>query len=860
MNYERLIDNSYRQLPAGVQRAPWSILDHGRKVLQTEEELDAYLAAYGEMHIVKCRAALQNFPFDKLKVTQGGITHHFPYEIYDWGCGQGLATCVLLDMLKERELLSNLRRIYLIEPSAKALERAKCLAEQLVGTRVNVVAVNKYIPDNEEAVMPEVSCSSPVSICLFSNILDVAGLSLSWLANKTASLADTNYMVCVGPKYSDFSNTRICDFCGYFNPSEYFSSIDMPCFGYTSRTQHVFGCQTRCFTHERGTSLVADYKECAKDFGNDEYFDYTTECLRGSADDETISFYNALRENAGASYEVFYKPNINCDTADILVIGQNKGIILINVCNKLSELEAAAKRVETVKQMFFNIHLKNLIVDSILNRRVYGCIQTGLFFPKTTSAEVEQAIKDSLASKHDTKKDNYQYLLRFTSETNIRNIFGTRNLNIFKKEYYDELKKIIAPAWHSYREGNQDFKLTPRQEDIVMNTKDRLRVRGVAGCGKTQVVAHRAVYRHLLTGDRVLIITFNITLVQYIRWRISEIPADFSANMFEVTNYHQFFRSMANRYAPHEILDLASWDKPNFFSGCTGIERYKTIIIDEVQDFKREWLTLIINSFLAADGSIFLFGDGEQNIYKREYETETRMPVTPTIIGRWNEMNERISMRVLNPYITVLASNFAKKFINPDFDTLRPTQLSLADEPLRTKYWLVDKNLGADELTKDILWIMQRYSLETKDTVILGQSINLLRDIDASYRKQTRAKTMTTFETAEVYQDIYGQNSLSSVMQVTLMNIRRVAKTHFTTDCDELKFSTIHSFKGWEAKNIILFLQPEREENEKLEGYYIAPEENTPPLVYTALTRARNSLFIINIGNETYHHFFKQSI
>jgi superfamily I DNA/RNA helicase len=38
--------------------------------------------------------------------------------------------------------------------------------------------------------------------------------------------------------------------------------------------------------------------------------------------------------------------------------------------------------------------------------------------------------------------------------------------------------------------------------------------------------------------------------------------------------------------------------------------------------------------------------------------------------------------------------------------------------------------------------------------------------------------------------------------------------------------------------------------------YTIRPEENSPELVYTAITRCKENLFIINCGNERYHEFF----
>ena len=96
----------------------------------------------------------------------------------------------------------------------------------------------------------------------------------------------------------------------------------------------------------------------------------------------------------------------------------------------------------------------------------------------------------------------------------------------------------------------------------------------MAGCGKTQTVANRAVEKHLQTGDKVLILTFNISLIQYIRMRINQVPADFSTSKFEIANYHQFFISMANRYSSR-MFNLSDFDDPNYFASCA--EKIKKI-------------------------------------------------------------------------------------------------------------------------------------------------------------------------------------------------------------------------------------------------------------------------------------------
>jgi hypothetical protein len=44
------------------------------------------------------------------------------------------------------------------------------------------------------------------------------------------------------------------------------------------------------------------------------------------------------------------------------------------------------------------------------------------------------------------------------------------------------------------------------------------------------------------------------------------------------------------------------------------------------------------------------------------------------------------------------------------------------------------------------------------------------------------------------------------------------------------------------------------------ESYGMHSHETTPALVYTAITRPKENLFILNLGNKKYHDFFKGKI
>lgn len=61
-----------------------------------------------------------------------------------------------------------------------------------------------------------------------------------------------------------------------------------------------------------------------------------------------------------------------------------------------------------------------------------------------------------------------------------------------------------------------------------------------------------------------------------------------------------------------------------------------------------------------------------------------------------------------------------------------------------------------------------------------------------------------------------------------------------------MKISTIHSFKGWEIDTLFLIIESELGENNFV----------TDELIYTAITRCRRNLFILDLDQSRYHSFF----
>ena len=287
--------------------------------------------------------------------------------------------------------------------------------------------------------------------------------------------------------------------------------------------------------------------------------------------------------------------------------------------------------------------------------------------------------------------------------------------------------------------------------------------------------------------------------------RINLVPADFSTDAFEIINYHQFFISKARKYhgAIYPLVHLTMQDFSNLIVDDIrrNKDQYDTIIVDEAQDYTPAWFDCLRLYFLSEKGRIILCGDGEQNIYSREIESTTKMPMVRGFgqNNPWRNVSQRVSMRMLNPKIAILSSQFAREFnISNEELSIQQDNLNLFD--YKVGYWYVNPAVFPDTIAGNIEWVMRQFNLNPKDVVILGQTIILLRVVDYHLRSKFSHKTMTTFESKEEYEEIKSKIYSPAKLELDLKAIRRVAKVHFTTDVDCLKLATIQSFKGWESK------------------------------------------------------------
>ena len=874
LNISSIIELCHELLPEQWRPCPWKHpeLIHGIGLLASEEALDCYMSAYGEMHVGKCRAAIMNFPYDKLT---GSI------EIVDWGCGQGIGSATLIEALQQRELLNWVKKITLVEPSPNALHRAVCNISMIVNNNIEIDAINKYMPTKEVVpgeILKSIGYKYSNVIHVFSNILDVKAIDLAEVARMVASSHGNHYILCMGPKNS--AAYRIEQFCSVFGNQEYFSCIDSVRYGRTQRTGRIYTCTTRCFKYNGAPldlSKLSSYHDSGEQVFND--YDIQLQWQNGVMSREKARVAYRLQNILSVDDIIYIDPVINEVAVDFIIVRPNRGLLLLNVFEEnldncqlskdgkeisvIDDNGVATKTYQSpielinVCQTSIKDGIEELLMSTIESSRNFGLIKKVVVFTANDNNKVRDFFGIS------SEQINYTYLFgnEFISKKNVSQELYTQIGLINTSSYFDDvvkrkIAKILSPSWHSYQEGKTGIEPKGAQRELVISRSTQQKISGVAGSGKTHVLAARAVNAMKRTGGDVLVLTFNITLANYIKYRLSEIREDFSWEKIDIYPYHQFFRIRASECQLH--VDFGAYDRLSFFDDTPTHKRYSAIFVDEVQDYTTEWLRIVMQNFLLQNGEFVVFGDPKQNVYHRPIDSngDIRLGV---IGGVWNK-ELSTGRRFTNPRLATLATTFQAKFLSKQpVDTISTT--TGFDNTLNFQivtYYNMRDSFTMENLVSKLTEIINNSNNDPKDFVVLASYSKLLQTIDSKYRETTGEETEITFVSTEQYERLKELHKVSDEHPASWKINRdyealgRTRKQLFTTDKRCLKFSTIKSFKGWESPSVIIILDDEY----NAKAACRRPME--PEMMYTAITRARESLYIINIGNDTYDKFFKE--
>ena len=404
-----------------------------------------------------------------------------------------------------------------------------------------------------------------------------------------------------------------------------------------------------------------------------------------------------------------------------------------------------------------------------------------------------------------------------------------------------DLRALINPGENGRNLAQPDFQTT-KYASLAKSRQQQQKIRGKAGSAKTTLLAKRVADAVIRLEEPVLVACYNITMTNYLHDKVrSELAVrgrgNLTAEGVDIFNYHSLYHWSGN--------SEGTYNQGN----PKEDRRYGAIFIDEGQDFEKEWFNSLKKDYLKYDNSEFvIFADENQNIYDRETGMEEddtnhskNLPITP-VRGRWNVLNK--DFRNKNQGINKLLNRFSKHFFDEDF--IEHPELELS-EPGRMKYTAID-DFSLDNVCEKVasyVKFLTEQGESVNDICVLSNSESLISDVEVQLRLNS-SKHKAFRENATTFRPKADVGVESSTGEVG----KRAAKMRFYRNSGPVKFSTIHSFKGWETRNVILVLTDKWAEG--------VTDTVRHRLVYTGLSRANNNMIIINdAGNSDYDEFFE---
>ena len=615
--------------------------------------------------------------------------------------------------------------------------------------------------------------------------------------------------------------------------------------------------------------------------------------------DGELYLVNYLSANLDDSYEVFFNPFLDGDRPDIIIMKEGFCVFVIEVkdwdlslysisetnswtvksgSGKAKIKKSPQSQAFGYKKNLYDLHLPVVGLARITNPNFYKLVHCFVYFhveekeqittlysaaeeANNLAREKVQADYRSGRVKHEKYERQNDFLLSKkrqiqrdrnmsfccdTIDRLIGKIKKVTNHILFDEKIYRDFKRRLSPPENTIKQGIK-LKLDQKQQRLVNSSAVKEKLKGVAGCGKTTVMAHRAINAYERHNSTVLILTYNITLKNYIRDKLSDIQGRRNFDGFEISNYHQFFNSQLNNTEQDigALVDKYGIEylyEEDLFADHDNV-KYQTILLDEVQDYKPQWVKILRDNFLSDSGEMVLFGDDSQDIYARD---GGRSAVIAQGFGRWSKLSRSYRTSYDSP-LNKLFKEFqlaflVNKYADTDVIEAPNEQYSLGYSLL--KYEPLPESDFIDSAFQSIASIITSYDLHPNDIIIVCSKIYPLRRLNELLLAnesthcmfETYAELSVLLDREEEELKATNEKELNDLIRSEkgeIDRVRRVKKNHFYANSGNIKISTTHSYKGLESKSV----------------FYIMLEDDEPELVYTSITRSTENLIILDAGS-----------
>lgn len=618
------------------------------------------------------------------------------------------------------------------------------------------------------------------------------------------------------------------------------------------------------------------------------------ETIRRTATAGERLVFQTLKTYLPDDYIVYFEPEINGQRPDFVIIGADLGIIVLEIKdytrNTLYQLNKetwtirdSLGNLQTVKNPLlqardYAFNIKDRLETDINLIQTEGKYQFRLKFPYGygvvfTRLNQKQVIEDGLYSIIEP-----QYMLTRDEidpdhDSFSEEIFIEKLINMFHVSFrmeepltHEEIKAIRFHLFPEVRISAEFKEPVPYQDQLLLSLhdikvmdlhqenlakqigdKNRL-IRGVAGSGKTIILASRA---KMLAKEhpnwKILILCYNISLSKNIETIIRNMMNE-PENLFDfqmlnetgslnerlnniiVRNFHQWLKLdlKMNEFQLEKFLDKI--DK-----GKAITPKYDAILIDEGQDFEPHWLKLISSCLNPETQSLLLVEDRAQEIYsrKRSFIQDTGLDFR----GRSKilDINYRNTKEIVE-----IAWDFYQKF-----SLLKNKVVKGESEGVEI---IPPKSTKRRGPLPGIL----RVENFNKEMTIIAKQIKRLHEV----------KKVPYSEMLILYRVKHTSNLKLAQMIIQKLKEENIpfywitkdddSKRGFNRDEESVKISTIYSSKGMDFQAVFIvkadLLPFHKEEN----------KEHEVALMYIAMTRAKEYLCISYSGNSEFTEYFDE--
>ncbi|CDX58719.1 conserved hypothetical protein [Mesorhizobium plurifarium] len=531
-----------------------------------------------------------------------------------------------------------------------------------------------------------------------------------------------------------------------------------------------------------------------------------------------------------SGWEIYVQPHLNGLRPDFVLLNPNAGIAVFEVkdwnltamryyvkerAKGRPELWASRDAVDfciqsqnpVTKVNLYKKEIFDLYCPRLQRGNGWAAVTAGVIFPFAPANAVKALLGPFRPKDPEKKYEGYQPIAgaEDVASGNLAAIFpewGRKSSRVMSSVLADDLRGwLVEPDFAKLQRMPLILDSNQRALAETRTETGYRRIKGPAGSGKSLVLAARAA--RLANEDKtVLVATYNITLWHYLRDMIVRglVSPDKFGNV-TLTHFHlwckhvcydagldgryeQLVAAATTKEAKDRALEFEVAKLAEEALSSPDVTRYDAILVDEGQDYRPLWWN-VLRKACKPHGEVVLVADATQDIYgTAEAWTDEVMKGAGFQGGRWAQLN--VSYR-MPPGAIQFARTFAERFLpKGSVDLPCPERDSLNFYPCQLRWVQCEPPDAGTVAANEVVSLMRHTGIGSElanaDIIVLTADMSS----GSAITKELEVRKIKAVDT-------FGID-------------HRRKKMGFYMGDARVKATTLHSFKGWETRLLVVYV------------------------------------------------------